>query len=228
METGALSPLPVTLFPASRVADAFQLMAGARHIGKIVVSLEDVASAAGQHATSRLGSVDSGPALSGESGRDGLSTRLLDVGLSRAQGVEVFDRILAGTLPLIVVSLRDPSVAKSGMRGLALHTRSEAAFASGIKHPRPVLGSPYLAPRDDLERTLVEIWGELLGIDKVGVHDNFFDLGGHSLLAIQVMSRLQTSYPVDLSIDAIFEQPTVANIAAQVKAARTGEIAQAR
>jgi acyl transferase domain-containing protein/Zn-dependent alcohol dehydrogenase len=228
MGAGALSPLPVTVFPASRVADAFQLMAGARHIGKIVVSLEDVAAAAGQHATSRAGSVDSGPALSGESGRNALAARPLDVGLSRAQGVEVFSRVLAGALPLVVVSLRDPSVAKSGMRGLALHTRSEAGFASGIKHPRPELGSPYLAPRDDLERTLAEIWGELLGIENVGVHDNFFALGGHSLLAIQVMSRLQASYPVDLSIEAIFEQPTVANIAAQINAARTEELAQTR
>jgi acyl carrier protein len=70
-----------------------------------------------------------------------------------------------------------------------------------------------VAPRSPVEVRLAEVWTSLLGIEPVGVHDDFFALGGHSLMATQVVSRLRTIYQVDLPLSAIFEAPTVAGLA---------------
>jgi len=57
---------------------------------------------------------------------------------------------------------------------------------------------------------LADIWSEVLGVEKVGIHNNFFDLGGHSLLATQVISRVHRNFAVQLPVSSIFESPTVA------------------
>jgi acyl transferase domain-containing protein len=74
-----------------------------------------------------------------------------------------------------------------------------------------------VAPRDEFERGVAEIWKELLGVETVSIHDNFFGLGGHSLLAIQVLSRLIKEFNVKLSMKTIFETPTIADLAMLVK-----------
>jgi amino acid adenylation domain-containing protein len=78
---------------------------------------------------------------------------------------------------------------------------------------RPELGKIYVAPRTPTEELLVAIWAELLKLDKVGVHDNFFDLGGHSLLATQVMSRVLNAFRTKISLRAMFEKPTIEELA---------------
>ena len=78
---------------------------------------------------------------------------------------------------------------------------------------RPELQRTFVAPRTPLEASLATIWAELLHLDRVGVHDNFFDLGGHSLLATQVMSRIRDAFQIDIPLRALFEQPTVEELA---------------
>ncbi|WP_433527967.1 amino acid adenylation domain-containing protein [Micromonospora sp. CA-263727] len=87
---------------------------------------------------------------------------------------------------------------------------------------RPSLRTPYEPPRDDLQRALAEIWGELLRVDGVSVHDDFFELGGHSLLATQVISRMRARLGVDVSLRDLFEQPTVATLAGWLTARGPG------
>jgi acyl carrier protein len=77
-------------------------------------------------------------------------------------------------------------------------------------------GQGYVAPRTQTERVLAEMWAELLGVEGVGVDDNFFDLGGHSLLATQVVSRVRAVFGVDLPLASVFDRPTVAAIATVV------------
>ncbi|MEU2674396.1 amino acid adenylation domain-containing protein [Streptomyces sp. NPDC007164] len=83
-------------------------------------------------------------------------------------------------------------------------------------HQRPDLGREYTAPRNAVERTVTTVWQELLGIERVGVHDNFFQLGGHSLLATQVASRLRKALRVDVPVRAVFDSPTPAQLAQDI------------
>ena len=76
--------------------------------------------------------------------------------------------------------------------------------------------SPYVAPRTPLEQQLAEIWAEVLNLDQVGIHDNFFDLGGHSLLAAQVVTRIYTQCQIELSLRLLFETPTIHEIALSI------------
>ncbi|MEP6802068.1 MAG: amino acid adenylation domain-containing protein [Acidobacteriota bacterium] len=77
-------------------------------------------------------------------------------------------------------------------------------------------------PRTRIERTIAEIWEQVLGVERVGVHDNFFDLGGHSLLATLVFARLLNAFPISLPLRTLFEKPTVAELAETIEL--SGEI----
>ena len=72
------------------------------------------------------------------------------------------------------------------------------------------VGDEYVAPQTELEQELASIWTEVLKIEKIGIHDNFFKLGGHSLLATQVISRIRHTYNIDIPLRALFEHPTIA------------------
>ncbi|MGL5924489.1 amino acid adenylation domain-containing protein [Chroococcidiopsis sp.] len=68
-------------------------------------------------------------------------------------------------------------------------------------------------PRSPIEQKLANIWAELLGLKRVGIHDNFFQLGGHSLLATQLTSRIRDAFGVELPLRSVFESPQVAQLA---------------
>ncbi|WP_460917175.1 amino acid adenylation domain-containing protein [Plantactinospora veratri] len=73
-------------------------------------------------------------------------------------------------------------------------------------------GSPYSPPRDDVETTLAAVWAEVLGRDRIGVDDNFFDLGGDSLRAVRIVARSRHRLGVDVPVAAVFQAPTVAQL----------------
>jgi amino acid adenylation domain-containing protein len=79
-------------------------------------------------------------------------------------------------------------------------------------------------PRDATEKRLLEIWSDLLKIDKIGIHNNFFTLGGQSIKATQVIARIRAEFGVDLPLRGIFENPTVAAIAKLVSTAQEKEL----
>jgi hypothetical protein len=91
---------------------------------------------------------------------------------------------------------------------------------------RPEEMGEYVAPRTDLERTLAEIWAQVLRVDQVGRHDNFFELGGHSLLAAQVAARVASSISVEVSMRVLFEFPTVELLANAVTEVRNKRLVE--
>lgn len=142
----------------------------------------------------------------------------LEAGIRSEEGVEVFRRILDRSLCQVVISTRDlfrrfkpeasPETAATG----------QAATAPGSSgHARPSLSTDFVAPRNDLERAVAVVWQDLLGMAEVGIHDNFLELGGHSLLAIQIISRLRKDLTTDLSVNVLFESPTIAEIAGHIE-----------
>lgn len=77
-------------------------------------------------------------------------------------------------------------------------------------------GTPYAAPTTVLEELLVEVWSDILNLERIGIHDNFFELGGHSLLAARMIARIRNLLEIEVSLRTLFENPTVAQLAAQI------------
>jgi acyl transferase domain-containing protein len=104
-----------------------------------------------------------------------------------------------------------------------------AAARSGavqIFHKRPDLATAFVAPRGEVEERVAAVWREVLGVEQVGVLDSFLELGGDSLMATRLMARLREELAVDLPMDRLFAQPTVAAVAAaalEARAARAEE-----
>ena len=78
---------------------------------------------------------------------------------------------------------------------------------------RPAVSAPYAAPRNQQEQDLQRLFSEVLGLDQVGIHDNFFEMGGHSLLATQLVARIRDTLSVELPLRSIFQTPTIARVA---------------
>ena len=83
---------------------------------------------------------------------------------------------------------------------------------------RPESADGYVAPRNPTEERLAGIWSELLGLERVGIHDSFFDLAGHSLMATRVVSRVRDAFHVELPLRAFFDSPTIASLAGGIAA----------
>jgi acyl transferase domain-containing protein len=86
--------------------------------------------------------------------------------------------------------------------------------SAATAYPRSSLLNTYVAPRDEHEQTISELWQQILGMERVGINDNFFDLGGHSLLVTRLVNRMCETYQLHFPIQRFFEAPTVAGQAA--------------
>jgi amino acid adenylation domain-containing protein len=101
---------------------------------------------------------------------------------------------------------------------LTAHGKIDRRALPAIDGARPDLDGGYVAPRTADEAWLASVWAEVLGVERVGVHDNFFALGGHSLTATQVVSRVREATQAALPLRDFFESPTVAGLAARLAA----------
>lgn len=138
-------------------------------------------------------------------------------GILASEGADAFERALAlsNTLgsPEVLVSTLD----LQGLFDQAQRATEEKDEGDGAKFARPNLGNEYVAPRDDLERTLVGLFQDLLGVDMVGVEDSFFDLGGHSLIAVRLFASIKKTYKAEFPISLLFEAATASRIAQRVR-----------
>jgi acyl transferase domain-containing protein len=163
---------------------------------------------------------DTGMAISEELPDDlvELRRRMQEFGLSTSEGVEVFRRALVSGLPQLAISKQHlPGLLAQKDALMAGWMSKESQTSSLQGHSRPNLNTTYLAPRNDLERKIASIWEELLGLEQVGVHDNFFQLGGHSLLGTRLLARIQDAFQVSLTLRRVFEMPTVSGLAEAIE-----------
>ena len=153
---------------------------------------------------------DAAPAragTSGESARVRTPATADSEGIAPSEGVSALFQVVAANAPAQVM------VSKRDFRRAMQHYASDIARdASDRWNDRPDLGSEYAAPRNEVEEGLVDIWKELLGLNQVGVHDNFFDLGGDSLLATQIPAKLRARMKLGIELGTIFQAPTIAQI----------------
>ncbi|WP_308189135.1 non-ribosomal peptide synthetase/type I polyketide synthase [Nostoc mirabile] len=146
-----------------------------------------------------------------------LFEQLLEHGLLPAEGVEVFHRILCNSIPQVLVSTRDLEIAIKQAKGeTKLKQRQdleESAVDSQSRSPRPALTNAYVAPRNELEQTIAQIWQDFLGIELIGIYDNFFELGGDSLLGIQLTFKLSETLQEKISLNSFLNALTIAALA---------------
>ena len=141
-----------------------------------------------------------------------------ELGLTPQEGVEVFQSLLSlEKVNQVVISTGDLHARIN--QWVRLETLRDDNKAGLSRQARPEGASGAVAPRSQMEESLVRVWEELLGVEPIGVEDNFFELGGHSLLVIQVMSRIRDLYRVELPIGAIFDAPTIAQLARHIEVA---------
>lgn len=132
-------------------------------------------------------------------------------GIPAEQGGEALRRALATGLPRVVVSSLD----LHGLMDQAAAEGDEPEDTAGFE--RPDLDADFVAPETDVQRTLAGFWSELLGIERIGIHDSFFDLGGHSLIAVRLFAMVKKAYRVSFPISVLFEAPTIESCAALIQ-----------
>jgi len=123
-------------------------------------------------------------------------------------GPEALEQHLADTLPAYMV----PS-AFVFLDAIPLSPNGKLD-RNALPAPDWQVTTEYVAPRDDLEQTIADIWSEVLGVGQVGINDDFFALGGHSLLATKATGRIRAALGRDVELRQIFTHPTVAGLAA--------------
>jgi amino acid adenylation domain-containing protein len=138
--------------------------------------------------------------------------------LSTAEAVEVFDRILnldSSRLHVLVsttdldLSSRKTSAGEQGIAGTP-------SIASSELYSRPELTSLFVAPHNELERQIAEVWQSVLGVSSIGIYDSFWELGGSSLLGTQVVSRLKARLRIPLPLRTLFEKPTIEKLGEEI------------
>jgi phthiocerol/phenolphthiocerol synthesis type-I polyketide synthase E len=137
-------------------------------------------------------------------------------GMTASEAQNVFGRILHGrTSPQVIVSVRDCA---SLVRQNSGATLSHLAGLTGKgKDTRSVHGQTELRADATIEETVTLIWQHILGVDHVGLQDDFFALGGESLAALQILSRVQDAFGLEVSMKTFFERPTVAGLSEQIR-----------
>ncbi len=112
--------------------------------------------------------------------------------LTDEEGVDAFHRAVHVGLPVVVVSTRGLDEARRDAAAIGIEALVEGLTgerADATAHARPALETAYVAPATPAERTLADIWQQLLGVDRIGTRDNFFELGGDSVVSIQMIAR---------------------------------------
>jgi acyl transferase domain-containing protein/acyl carrier protein len=134
------------------------------------------------------------------------------------EGIEIFKRILENRQPQVAVSTLDLLRRMKHFNHLKYKEVGSPDVLEDATLPvslnqRPQLATHYVSPRNEMERTILGVWQFFLGIEKIGINDNFFDLGATSLTMIQVNSKLNKSLGKEIPLVTLFNYPTIGSLA---------------
>ena len=151
-------------------------------------------------------------------------------GIDFDTGWRVLQRVLSIGERYAVVSTQDFStlVRMSRTSSIASHQETVRKMRSKLgRHPRPELATPFVAPQTDPETTIAGVWAEALGLEEVGVEDNFFDLGGNSLVGMEIVSDVRAALDVDyLPPHLLYQAPTVSALALAIRSSEQTDEAE--
>jgi phthiocerol/phenolphthiocerol synthesis type-I polyketide synthase E len=145
--------------------------------------------------------------------------------ITPADGAEAFHRSLAVDLGRQVV-ITTHAVADIMARAREVTTDTIATDLDQATDTPAVTGDGGTPPRTELEKAVATVWREALGLDSIGVDDDFFGLGGNSLVAVQLIAALRKTVGVRLPMRILFETPTIAGLAARIEEIRAEESTQ--
>ena len=152
----------------------------------------------------------SGPAPEGDTcGASPVQQLRARYGITDEEGFELLTRVLAADLPQVLIAQQD--LATMAARWAQL-SKLVVPAAPERSYPRPQLRTAYQAPRTDLERRVCALWQRYLGLDRVGVEDQFFELGGTSLVGLSIAAELEKELDTPLSGADLFTAPTPADL----------------
>ncbi len=147
--------------------------------------------------------------------REGARAEVRIVGYVVGEGAEVVDagelrrmvseRLPDYMVPSFLVVIDELPLTRNGKVDLNALPAPEAVRTAPDEH--------YVAPRNEIEQAITRVWQEALGVERIGVHDNFFDAGGHSLLMVQVHNKLSEAFGKEISIVEMFAKPTISALA---------------
>ncbi|MCC5623687.1 acyltransferase domain-containing protein, partial [Nostoc sp. CHAB 5715] len=135
-----------------------------------------------------------------------------ELAITPVEAVEVLKRVFSlKEVAQIILSTVDINARNNHTISLEslVDSKSTNQLDSSSRYSRPNLSNSYVAPTNQLEKQITEIWQEVLGIAEVGIYDNFYDLGGDSLIATQLVSRLRAKFPVDLPLRDLLLQAMI-------------------
>jgi acyl carrier protein len=165
----------------------------------------------------------------GNEGEIPAGKKLSEFAIQPQEGIDALQRVLLRSqYDQIVVSTGN--LQSRIARWLNLQSSPEKSIAQqkslSSRHSRPNLKNTYVAPSNDLEGKLANIFQGLLGIDLVGIHDSFFALGGDSLTGTLLISQVRQNFQVEISVRSLFEAPTIAELALVIEEILIEEIEQ--
>ncbi|MCP4147508.1 MAG: hypothetical protein GY757_07140, partial [bacterium] len=139
------------------------------------------------------------------------------------EGIDIFRRVLAAPIPQVAIAIEDLHemlLQAFNLDETGMMEELEETAVSTPAHLRPELSTPYTPPEDDLEQNLAAIWQSFIGIDEVGIYDDFFELGGDSLKIITVLSKTHKELKVKIPMAEMFKSPTISALAKYIRGVR--------
>ena len=134
-------------------------------------------------------------------------------GITFEEGMEAIRRVLSLDLAQIIVLPEDAVAMVAGSNACSVTHLTQVVRQDRARrqssYPRPALSTSFVAAGNELERKIAGVWQQVLGIDQIGIKDNFFDLGGNSLVGLQVIAELRKALEVELTPIVLYEAPTI-------------------
>ncbi|NET55353.1 MAG: SDR family oxidoreductase [Symploca sp. SIO2E6] len=203
-QDGNLSPLPYKIFPITEAASAFQYMAQAKHIGKIVLSQNEEIRKQLVFGKPKPSQKSHKPKKRQPEKSNPVFTSL-EYGVSNQEGVNCFNRIIESGKNQVLLSTQD---IRALVKQEGLLTQNQSDELSNLSE-RPELNEAYEAPQSQIEQTITQIWEQVLGIKNIGVNDNFLELGGDSLIIVQLHKKLSKMFAQKISVAQLFNLATI-------------------